>query len=59
MEDFSCRDQFRELEWGKVAKGWGESQAQLPTLHGPKVLMRNGGERRLLPLPCPGEQTEA
>lgn len=23
MEDFSCRDQFRELEWGKVAKGWG------------------------------------
>lgn len=40
--------------------GRGDSQAQLPTLHGPKVLVRDGGEgRRLSSLLFTGEQTEA
>lgn len=49
---------FRELEWW--GQGVGDSQAQLPTLHGPKVLVRVGGEGQHLSSPLfTGKQTEA
>lgn len=43
-------------------RGWdgGYSQAQLPTLHGPKVLVRDGGEGQRLSSPLfTGKHTEA
>lgn len=46
--------------WNGGGRGVGDSQAQLPTLHGPKVLVRVGGEGQRLSSPLfTGKQTEA
>lgn len=46
--------------WNGGGRGVGDSQAQLPTLHGPKVLVRVGGEGQHLSSPLfTGKQTEA
>lgn len=50
MEDSTFRDELWELEEGKVTKGWGKQPGTLPTLHGPKVRVRDGGAG-ISPLP--------